>query len=70
MIQQFNIQCIIGVNLTRTASTIYNVTNKTKKCYTNIKYANNYNNIESNCNISYKIPYILVIAGTDANITL
>lgn len=52
-IKDFNIKLVIGVNLTRSAVTIYKATNKLH-----------------NSRLGYKIPYILMIAGTDANITL
>jgi hypothetical protein len=51
MIEQLGIKLVIGVNLMRTAYTIYEATR-------------NYGGF------GYAVPYILIIAGTDANFGL
>lgn len=61
MIDRLGIKFIIGVNLTRASEIIYKATHSNQdKTQMNIQGSN----------LKYKIPYILIIAGTDANITL
>ena len=59
--------------MTRTAGIIYNAVNtypNNKHNNNNSNSNNNNNNNEQNKYHLYKIPYMLIIAGTDANITL
>ena len=54
MIYQMGISMVIGINLTNTAEIIAEAT---------------YNSQYNQTTTGYRVPYMLIIAGTDANIT-